>query len=524
MDSDVDKIIHRYIGAAVKRSEIAKAFGVDGTGFGKALVDLGKENVPQDVVEHTADLVRGSVGVGTEVLKGKGAWFIDWSNLAVVSSLLGLSFVNNLFLEPISYGIRTGSVKEGLRAVVITWANFAHEVGSDIASSKFILKKYGNKFEFAKAMDAALAENLGLMHNELDRVAHDATWNSGSDPEVKGAPMARWLTQRVLASNLMAASERAKVITSMVIAKHHIRNVINTMNGKSFLQKVFSGIPGGLRADASVKSMLNEMGVPESEHADFNTFVTSLEGMTEEQYHNAINSDSRGAEMYRLALQMTSNGLAISTDKSMKIEGSESLVGRLAMQLQNYSYAYSSLVKDRMYDSALRAANPKAKIEALDRVRYAAPLVIGGTLGLAASYATKTLVAMMFPSDAGDEWLESEDYVWKVLTSLSYMGMFGARVETVGRAIRNKSYGGPTIGAGVNAGAAAYKLATNSDSDSAARSLAKEAESSAIKPAIVSAASAYNPVVGAIANQVMRNRDVKESIIEGLSGVEKPKK
>jgi hypothetical protein len=524
MDGDVDKIIHRYIAAAVKRSEIATAFGVDGTGFGQALLDLvEKENVPTEVAQHTADLVRGSVSVGTEVLDGKSARFIDWSNLAIVSSLLGLSFVNNLFLEPITYGIRTGSVIEGLRAVVITWANFAHEVGSDIASSKFILKKYGNKFEFAKAMDAALAENLGLMHNELDRVAHDATWNNGSDPEVKGAPFARWLTQRVLASNLMAASERAKVVTSMVIAKHHIRNVINTMNGKSFLQKVFAGIPGGLRADASVKSMLNEMGVPEAEHADFNTFVTSLEGMTEEQYHNALNSDSRGAEMYRLALQMTSNGLAISTDKSMKIQGSDSLVGRLAMQLQNYSYAYSSLVKDRMYDSALRAANPKAKIAALDRVRYAMPLVVGGTLGIAASYATKTLVAMMFPSDAGDEWLEEDEW-YKVLTSMSYMGMFGARVETVGRAVRNKSYGGPTVGTGINAGAAAYKLATEPDSDSAARNLAKQVESMGVKPALVSGAAAYSPVVGAGMNYITRRRDVKESIIEGLSGVEKPQK
>jgi len=524
MDGDVDKIIHRYIAAAVKRSEIATAFGVDGTGFGKALLDLvEKENVPTEVAQHTADLVRGSVSVGTAVLDGKSARFIDWSNLAIVSSLLGLSFVNNLFLEPITYGIRTGSVIEGLRAVVITWANFAHEVGSDIASSKFILKKYGNKFEFAKAMDAALAEYLGLMHNEMDRVAHDATWNNGSDPEVKGAPFARWLTQRVLASNLMAASERAKVVTSMVIAKHHIRNVINTMNGKSFLQLVFAGIPGGLRADASVKSMLNEMGVPEAEHADFNTFVTSLEGMTEEQYHNALNSDSRGAEMYRLALQMTSNGLAISSDKSMKIEGSDSLIGRLAMQLQNYCYAYSSLIKDRMYDSVLRAANPRAKISALDRVRYAMPLVVGGTLGLAASYATKTMVAMMFPSDAGDEWLEEDEW-YKVLTSGSYMGMFGARIETVGRAVRNKSYGGPTIGTGINTLYYAGKLATDPDSDSAARNVAKQVESMGVKPALVSGAAAVNPVVGTGMNFYLRNRDVKESIIEGLSGVEKPKK
>jgi hypothetical protein len=371
-------------------------------------------------------------------------------------------------------------------------------------------------------MDEALAENLGLMHNELDRVAHDSTWSSGSDPEVEGSPMARWLTQRVLASNLMSASERAKVVTSMVIAKHHIRNVINTMNGKSFLQKVFSGIPGGMRADASVKSMLNEMGVPEAEHADFNAFVTSLEGMTEEQYHNAINSDSRGAEMYRLALQMTSNGLAISTDKSMKIEGSDTLIGRLAMQLQNYSYAYSSLIKDRMYDSVKRAVNPMAKITAMDRLRYGMPFAISATLGLAASYATKTLVANMFPSDAGDEWLEEDEW-YKVLTSLSYMGMFGARVETVGRAVRNKSYGGPTIGAGINAAASAYKLATSPDSDSAARELAKQGEMG-VKAGVVSGASALHPVAGTAANFIMRDRDVKEGIIEGLSGVEKPQK
>jgi hypothetical protein len=229
--------------------------------------------------------------------------------------------------------------------------------------------------------------------------------------------------------------------------------------------------------------------------------------------------------MYRQALQRTSTGLAIQTDASMKIAGSNNIFGRLLMQLMNYSYAYANLVKDRMYDTALKAINPMAQITALDRVKYAMPMLAGGTMTVAASIATKALVASMFPSDSGDDWLEKEDEL-KVLDSASYAGMFGKKFEYAMRWFsRSQLPGGPIPVAIGRLGGAAYKAIANAgDSDAANYNAAKAVKDTVLKPAAVGTASAINPVLGGAVNYFARDKDISESIVEGLSGVEKPKK
>jgi hypothetical protein len=524
-DDDIDKTITRYIYSAVKKAEIARAFGANGGKFSEMMVALDKEGLSKDAQEEVADLIRGSLDVGNERLKGYQAKFMDWANLVVVSGYLTLSYINNLFLEPISYGIRTGSPLLAIEAVAKTWAHFGRELLHSVNDSNLVRKYYKGRVDFAKAMDTALAETLGLTHVELERIAQDSAIDFNSDPEVEGSPTARWLTQRVLKANLMEQSERAKVSASMAIARGHLINVAQTFLGQSPLQLVFSAAGVDVTAESSARAMMRESGVADADHASFANFVASLKDMNDADYQAAVLGGSREAILYRQALQRTSTGLAIQTDASMKIAGSGNIFGRMLMQLMNYSYAYAQLVKDRMYDTALRAINPMAQITALDRVKYAMPLMVGGVMTTAASIATKALVASMFPSDSGDDWMEKEDEL-KVLDSASYAGMFGKKFEYAMRAFsRGQLPFGPVPEALGKVAGAAYKAVTKAgDSNAANYAAAKSVKDTAIKPTIVAGASAVSPVLGGVANVAMRNREFSDAIVEGLSGTQKPKK
>jgi hypothetical protein len=524
-DDDIDKVVTRYIYAAVKKSELTRAFGVDGKKFSQMMVQLNNDGLTGDAQKEVAQLIRGSLDVGNERLEGFQARFMDWANFVVVSGYLTLSYINNLFLEPISYGIRTGSPLLAIKAVAKTWAHFGRELRNSINDSKAVRKYYKGRKEFGKAMDTALAETLGLTHVELERIAQDSAIDFNSDQEVEGSPMARWLTQRVLRANLMEQSERAKISASMAIARGHLLNVARTFNGNSALQNVFSAAGVDVSAESSARAMMREAGVPDADHADFANFVASLKDMNDADYQAAVLGGDRQAIFYRQALQRTSTGIAIQTDASMKIAGSTNIFGRLLMQLMNYSYAYANLVKDRMYDTALRAVNPMAQITALDRVKYAMPMIAGGTMTVAASIATKALVASMFPSDSGDDWLEKEDEL-KVLDSASYAGMFGKKFEYAMRWFsRGQIPGGPIPEAIGRLGGAAYKAVANAgDSDAANYNAAKAVKDTVLKPAFVGGASAFNPVAGGVVNYYARDKEISEGIIEGLSGAPKPKK
>jgi GNAT superfamily N-acetyltransferase len=528
LDDDIDKTIMRYVSAAVKKSELARVFGKDGKVLAKMMIELGKDGVTEKERNHIKKLLQQSLDVSNNRLEGFDAEFFDWANFVVVSGYLGLSYINNLFLEPVSYGIRTGNPYLALKAVVLTWQNFASELVRSINDSNAFRAYYKNRKEFAKSIDMALAETLGLTHVELDRIAQDSHWDFNADAEESGSPIARWLTQRVLKANLMEQSERAKVATSMAIGRNHILNVAKTFRGNSVLQNVFSVSGMNVNAESAARSMLREMGVDDSFHDSFCTFVESLKGMNDADYMAAVTGGSQEAILYRQALQRTSTGMAISSDPSMKTEGSDSIFGKMLMQLMNYSYAYSQLVKDHMYDSALgvfKKSTPQEQIKAMDRLKYAMPLLAGGAMTTVASLATKLLVTSMFPSDSGDDWLENEDEM-KVLDAASYAGMFGKKFEYLSRmVIRKQVPMGPIPEAG---GKGVIALATavqkQGDSDRANYNALKSVQRTGITPLVVGAASAANPAFGTYANYKMRDREFADAVLEALSGVEKPKK
>ena len=72
--------------------------------------------------------------------------------------------------------------------------------------------------------------------------------------------------------------------------------------------------------------------------------------------------------------------------------------------------------------------------------------------------------------------------------------------------------------------AAGTALEKGGDSDRANYNALKSVQRTGLNPVVVGGASAVNPVLGAGANYLMRDRDFSDAILEGLTGVEKPKK
>jgi hypothetical protein len=156
------------------------------------------------------------------------------------------------------------------------------------------------------------------------------------------------------------------------------------------------------------------------------------------------------------------------------------------------------------------------------------PLVAGGSMTVIASMATKMLVSSLFPSDSGDEWMEKDPEI-QVLDAASYAGMFGKKFEYLSRILVRKQLpmgpipeaGGKAVVAGITA------LEKGGDSDRANYNALKSVQRTGLNPVVVGGASAVpavGPVLGAGANYFMRDRDFSDSILEGLTGVEKPKK
>jgi hypothetical protein len=509
LSRDIERITLSYIGRATKAAEVARAFGPKGEKFTAMIAQLGQDKVPMDTIEETAGLVRRTLGYGIERHSKGAAAVIDWSNAVVAAGFLGFSFINNVLLEPVSYGVRTGNPLLALRAVAETWAGAVRVLSRGDLINKPVKALFGTRVAMAESFNEAMAEQLGLLQREMEHSFMDAHWNY---TEEKGSPAARWVIQRVQKANLMQQTEHAKVAASVGIARLAVRDNVRFMMGQAPIQKFFKKLGMDVTAPGSSKIILNENGVPEAEHKAFAEFVMGLEGKDDAAYQAAIMSNDRMAFLYRQAVQRMSNGMSIKANAALKMDSADKVEGKMMMQLMNYSYAYANLVKDAMYNKAMAAlTGSRSQITMLDRARLAVPLLVGGTLSIAAAEAGKQIIGALWPTD-GTEEREKKEWWENVLDSASYAGMFGPKVEFVAKLINRGQFPvGPSLDAGGKAVAAAGGLVMGGDTPQ--RTANKQIYNAGVKPVVVGGSAAIHPFLGFMANQAMRQESTRDMFI-----------
>lgn len=514
---NIDEITMGYVDGAVRGAELARVFGEDGKKFEQMMNRLSEEGVDKETIKETRDLVAKALGVGREQLSQSESVFFDWVNVVLAGAFLGKTFIYNMVLEPISFGVRTGNIYLALRGVAETWKNTIAELSSPSAVTRQrIERQYGSRIRFEESVNAAVTEQLGLVQKEIERAYLNTHWDYSSDQ--KGSKTAKWISQRIYRANLMTATEKAKVRASVAIARLALRDNARFLRGEAPLQKILGKLGMDTRADNSVATIFNENGIPEADHKAFADWVAGLEGKTDAQWQAAIMGSDPMAKHYRRALQRMSLGMSIKTNPALKMSSADSVLGRMLMQLMNYSYAYSNLVKDRMYTMA--GATFSKDASKIDRLRYAAPLLVGAPLAVIGAAASKALIGALWPSDEMEEINKKRSKARKAFDAASFAGMFGPKIEYLVKGFeRGQLPGGPTAEMVFRGGQAAFASATDPESASKGYAAKKQVFNAAVKPAVTGAGAAVHPFFGFLGNAAVNTQAAKEAVIG-----EKPRK
>ena len=500
-NKDPYRVISRYIAGATKSAEIVRRLGDEGKKWRKMVAAMEKEGVSYDKIDELRDLLKQSVGIGRRQ-NGKGEQtFIDLMGLYTAGSVMGRSFMNNMF-EPGSMGIRSGNLGLGLLAYAETWGRTLRN-GARVLSGERIDKSFWEKY----------AEEIGTISADVS----DAWMNSHSI-EVDGDrsdPRINWLTSRVYQSNLLQITENAKLQASHAIGFKYLASLAKMQRGKSWMN--------ALDVSESVKGNLRELGIPDADHSAFSSWMSRLSKLDDARRMKALTSGGKMSKLFETAITKFSMQSSVRANRAHKPVFQDGAVGKTMFQLMSYSYAYAAEVNSRTYDyatSALKSAPAGKSYTVGDRIRFMAPLMMM-PLSIVAFRAMFWAKDELYPTEYSKE--HANDPWWmKWLNAASFAGGFGPKVEMATKYVmRDQPPGGPTGQLAVGGARVAKDAISNTlqgKSQDTTKRQALKASVAPIKAAAVIGATAVHPGAGAVASQVAN------STLWSNAMTEKPKK
>lgn len=500
-NKDPYRVISRYIAGATKSAEIVRRLGDEGKKWRKMVAAMEKEGVSYDKIDELRDLLKQSVGIGRRQ-NGKGEQtFIDLMGLYTAGSVMGRSFMNNMF-EPGSMGIRSGNLGLGLLAYAETWGRTLRN-GARVLSGERIDKSFWEKY----------AEEIGTISADVN----DAWMNSHSI-EVDGDrsdPRINWLTSRVYQSNLLQITENAKLQASHAIGFKYLASLAKMQQGKSWMNALDVG--------ESVRGNLRELGIPDADHSAFSSWMMKLNKLNDARRMKLLTSGSKMSKLFETAITKFSMQSSVRANRAHKPVFQDGAVGKTMFQLMSYSYAYSAEVNSRTYNyaiSALKSAPAGKAYTVGDRIRFMAPLMMM-PLSIVAFRAMFWAKDELYPTEYSKE--HANDPWWmKWLNAASFAGGFGPKVEMATKYVmRDQPPGGPTGQLAVGGARVAKDAISNTlqgkPQDTTKRQALKTSVP-AIKAAAVIGATAVHPAAGVIASQAAN------STLWSNAMTEKPKK
>lgn len=482
---DPYRIISRYIAGATKRAELTRRLGDEGQQWRRMAQALEKEGVSYEKIDEMRDLLKASVGVGLRQNTRGEQTFIDLMGLYTAGSVMGRSFLNNMF-EPASMGIRSGNLSLGLQAYGQTWARTIRNAAR-VLSGERIDKTFWEQY----------AEHVGTISADVN----DAWMNSHSI-EVDGDrsdPRINWLTSKVYQSNLLQITENAKLQASHAIGFKYLTGLAEMHQGKSFMNR--------FDVTESVRSNLRELGIPDADHAQFAQWMMKLSSKDDAGRMRMLTNGGKMSKMFETAITKFSLQSSVRSNRAHKPVFQDGPIGKTLFQLMSYSYSYAAEVNSRTYSyakSALKSAPAGKSYNVGDRIRFMAPLMMV-PLGIIAYRALFALKDELYPTEYSEK--HKGDPAWtKWLNATSYAGAFGPKVEMATKYVmRDQPPGGPlgqtVVGAARAAKTAVVNAVEGKPQDNAIRQ-AKKASVSPIKAATVIGATAAHPAAGTIASQV----------------------
>lgn len=505
--ADPFRVVTSYVTSSVKKAEVVRKFGAEGEIWKQYAERMEADGVPYEVISEMRELVRVASGYGVPIKNKAAQTYVDSITMMTAASAMGRGFLNNL-VEPVTMGIRAGNPIAAARGLIETWARFIREVAS---LSPAIKAKLGETFwsEYGK--------EIGTIHSSIED-AWMATHSMDLDAD-RADPRFRWVTNRIYQANLMDASEVAKQQASHAVGYGFILGLAKLKQGKSWMNKL------GMDTAQSTADQLNELGIPEDQHADFAKFVMSLEKMNDVDKMKAMTENSEMAKMHQEAMVRFSYQSSVRSNRAHKPVFQDDLFGKTVLQLMNFSYSFAAEVNSRLFSMTKQAFSfsPEGKNYAIgDRLRMAAP-VMSGFLAIVAYKMLFSLKDELYPTE-GTERRKKDPEFLKWVNATSYAGFLGPKAEQLIKIIkRDQAPGGPVGQSLVNVARAATtgieSAVQGKDMGTAKRQAAKAAVP-VIKGTLNAGASAINPILGAFTTQATNTTGWANELTEE----DKPKK
>jgi len=504
---DPYRIISRYISGATKRAELVRRLGDEGQEWRRMAKALEKEGVSYEKIDEMRDLLKDAVGIGRSPNSRGAQTFIDLMGLYTAGSVMGRSFLNNMF-EPGSMGIRSGNLGLGLLAYGETWGRTLRNAARTISGER-IDKTFWEKY----------AEHIGTISADIN----DAWMNSHSI-EVDGDradPRIGWLTSKVYQANLLQLTENAKLQASHAIGYRYLMNLAEMQQGRSFMNR--------LDVTESVRSNLRELGIEDADHSSFARWVLRLQAMDDVARMRTLTNGGRMAELFEKAITKFSMQSSVRANRAHKPVFQDGPIGKTLFQLMSYSYAYAAEVNSRTYNYAkasLKSAPAGKSYSVGDRIRFMAPLMMV-PMGVIAFRAMFDLKDELYPTEYSKK--HENDPSWmKWLNATSFGGVFGPKVEMATKYVmRDQPPGGPLGQTAIGLARAAKTGISNAiegkPQNNAQRQLAK-ASIQPLKAAATIGGTMIHPVAGTIASQLSNTTGWSNAMTETDKEEEKKRK
>jgi hypothetical protein len=327
-------------------------------------------------------------------------------------------------------------------------------------------------------------------------------------------PRMRWLTNRVYKANLMDATETAKQQASHALGHSYIGDLCKMISGSHWMNKF------GMDASRSARQDLIELGVPESEHQAFITWMDALKAAKPQQRMDMMTDGSPMSKLYEEAQVRFTNQSAVRANRAHRPVFQDNLMGKMFLQLQSFAYSYAAEANSRIYDNLKRSA-VSGDYTMADRMRLIAPAMMM-PLAIAAFAGMFKLRRELYPTEAT---LKHENDPWwaQFTDAASYAGVFGPKVEQAMKFVMRDQPPGGIVGQhGINTARAAKGYATaaigpDEKYDKAMASANKAAVKAAIPPvkgAVVAGAAAINPLLGTAASMLANDTTLSNQAIE----------
>jgi GNAT superfamily N-acetyltransferase len=525
-EKDVERTIINYVGSLVRKAEVSRRIGVDNGSWGKMKSKMDKEGVdPKDIAE-IEQLIKSNIGIGGKRIGQQTQEALDFTKLVSNAAYLKLTGLLNI-TEAASIGIRTNSAYDSARAVVQMLGRTGNVVGrltpEQTTNAKNEIERiYGKGHDLA----SALAIEFGI--NTIDRgfgtIASGYHLDGGSDYQGK----LNKASDGVYRMYGIHATEAAKREVSLRIGADFIDTTIKWLEGTHNLQRIGRAMGKKVVAENLAKDRLKEIGIKESEMAEFSDWVKKMRKGNEVQQLKDIMGNDPMAAKYRQAMIIFNKQSSVQASRGSRTESAnDTPLGRLFFQFSTFTNEWSAQHGRRMSEQA-RKATGDSKYNASERM-LAAGVAPAFAVAMAATWGIRKIMNLL----TGFEYKDGEKvpgWVKSLADAFVYTGMLGP-AEILWKYMSRDQVPAGVVGDLVNKSIETAKsVIENPESNTARRNAARSGYRTAAVPALnaglaLATETAPLPVkiAAGIAAQVIANNRTEKGLADIVAGPAQPR-